>query len=313
MQSDFKGIRSAAVFGAGFIGKHLIKSLVNSGTRVYVYDRNDCPCDLSGVVNWVKSDFRSTESFAKFLTDVEVVYHLISSTFPGDEAKGFPCELKDNVVSILRLIDSSIKSGVRKFIFASSSSVYGVSEYSPLTEDSNCHPISFHGIHKTTIEQILMMKRQIGNFDARVLRISNAYGPGQNINGRQGFVAIAIKSLIDKNPLIVRDGASTVRDFIYISDITRALHLAGIVENAPPIMNIGSGIGNKLNDVIELLRQGSKLDLTILAKNLRPFDIPVSILDIKLARESIGFAPRVELAEGLFETLRYHQLMKQSE
>ncbi len=310
MHSDFKAIRSAAVFGAGFIGKHLIKRLINSGTQVHVYDRNDCPSDLSGVVNWVKSDFCSTESFSEFLSDVEVVYHLISSTVPGDAATGFPNELKDNVVSTLRLIDSSIISGVSKFIFASSSSVYGASGNLPLTETTTCRPISFHGIHKSTIEQILMMKREISSFDARILRISNAYGPGQNINGRQGFVAIAIKSLINKNPLVVRDGASTVRDFIHISDISRALHLAGIVENVPPILNIGSGIGSKLNDVIELLRQGSKMNLAISEESLRSFDIPVSILDIELAQKSIGFAPSIELAEGLFETLHHHQLLR---
>jgi UDP-glucose 4-epimerase len=292
------------VIGAGFIGKHLIQALSGLGCEVRVLDHNQCPQELSSNLVWINGDYRDQGALCRVLENADVVYHLVSSTVPGDLHIEVAQELHDNVVASLRLLDLCLEYGVRRLVFLSSASVYGIQNHTPIDENAVTWPISFHGVHKLAIEKYLWIARHQRGLDVRVLRLANPYGPGQNIYGRQGFIAIAIGNLIRGEPIILRDGASTIRDFIYIDDVIDAMVSAGLHDKLPFIVNIGSGEGYSLVDVALIIAETSGRKLILHDEPSRSTDIPVSILNCSLAQEYLGHNPKVTLRLGIKKTLK---------
>jgi UDP-glucose 4-epimerase len=293
------------VVGAGFIGKHLIQALIGLGCEVRVLDRNKCPPALSSNLVWINGDYRDQGALCRALENADVVYHLVSSTVPGDLHIEVAKELHDNVVGSLSLLDQCLEYGVRRLVFLSSASVYGIQSQTPIDENAATWPISFHGVHKLAIEKYLWIARHQRGLDVRVLRLANPYGPGQNIYGRQGFIAIAMGNLIRGEPVILRDGASTIRDFIFIDDVIDAIVSAGLRDELPFIMNIGSGEGYSLSDVALVIAEASGRRLILHDEPSRSTDIPVSILNCSLAQECLGLDPKVPLHLGIEKTLNH--------
>lgn len=293
----------AAVIGGGFIGRHLIRKLLGRGTRVRVLDRNDCPRGFAGKVDWVKADYHDDAALLHVLGGVDVAYHLVSSTVPGDQHVDVAQELHDNVIGSLRFAQSCIDQKVRRLVFASSASVYGVQEQFPIPETAATWPISAHGIHKLTIEKFLWLSHREQGLDVRIVRLANPYGPGQNLTGRQGFVAIAIGCLLRDEPLVVRD-QSVIRDFVYVEDVAEAMSLVGLAETAPKVLNVGAGQGASLAKALTMIETLSGRTVRLQPAPPRRLDIPVSVLDISLAHQQLGFSPAVDLRRGISHTLQ---------
>jgi UDP-glucose 4-epimerase len=297
------------VIGAGFIGKNLVYSCLLSGLRIRVLDRNVCPLDLLGKVEWIQGDYHASDMLKVVLKDVSVVYHLVSSTVPGDLDVGVAKELHDNVMGSLHLLESCIAAGVRRLVFASSASVYGEQNRLPVPESAPTNPISAHGVHKLCVEKFLLIAQRERGLDVRILRLANPYGPGQSLLGRQGFVAIVIGALKHGSKLTLRDDGSIVRDFVYIKDIADAMLQCGVRNDLPPVMNLGAGQGQSLMHVLQLIETlvGRRCEVTHATS--RGVDIPFSVLDISLVQSAIGFQPSTRLEEGLRQTLRSHGLL----
>lgn len=301
--------KRVTVCGAGFIGSHLVQEALAEGLEVSVLDHKPCPPALQRRVNWVCGEFTDRQVLARALEGAGIAYHLVSTTVPGDDHVEVIKELSDNIFGTIRFIETCAACRVQRIVFVSSASVYGQQETTPIPETAQTDPISSHGIHKLTIEKYLLLHRFNHDSDVRIIRLSNPYGPGQNLHGRQGFIAIAIGNVIDDQPILLRDAGSPIRDFIYISDVARALIRVGTAEAAPPVMNIGTGVGFSLGHVIAELSRILGRPLTTTSGHLRHGDIPTSVLDVALARRSVGFVPSTTLSEGLERTLRHHGLI----
>ncbi len=298
--SDGKRI---ALIGAGFVGKHLVRSLLKTGHVLRILDRNPCPAEFVDKLDWMQGDFHDSAVLTNLLSGCEVVYHLVSSTVPGDLHVDVARELHENVVASLGVINACVNHGVRRLVFVSSASVYGIQDHFPVREDASTWPISAHGIHKLAVEKFLWLANWEYGLDVRIIRLANPYGPGQSITGRQGFVAIAIGCLLRGEKLTVRGGGSMVRDFIYIEDAVEALARAGVYDFQPPVLNIGAGKGYSLREVVDQVEHLTGLSLPVGDAPPRKIDIPVSVLDITLASKVLGFAPCTSLREGLARTL----------
>jgi UDP-glucose 4-epimerase len=293
-----------AVCGAGFIGKNLVQRLLVDGYSVNVLDHKAAPGDLSESTNWIKGDFRAAADVRRTLEGAEVAYHLVSTTVPGDDHVSLLQELADNISATTQFLSICGEMGVRRIVFVSSASVYGLQTAMPIPETAETNPISSHGIHKLTLEKYLLLHRFHQGTDVRILRLSNPYGPGQSLVGRQGFVAIAIGKMLAGEPLPVRGASSTIRDFIYIADVCDALVSAAVADAPPPVVNIGTGTGQTLAEVLAELGEHVGRPVATVGAPLRRTDIPESVLDIGLARRTFGFRPRVSMSEGLELTLR---------
>ena len=299
-------INRFAVCGSGFIGKGLVHQLISQGYMVNVLDRNICPDEFSEKTKWVTSEFADSENLKNTLDDAEVAYHLISSTVPGDDTVDPIKELSENIFSTLAFLEMCKKCNVKRVVFVSSSAVYGQQSIMPISESAETNPISSHGIQKLTIEKYLLLYQFLYGINIRIIRLSNPYGPGQDLSGRQGFIAIAIGQMIKNEPVLLRDSGRPIRDFIYIDDVSRSLALAGIVENAPSILNLGSGKGYSLKQVVEMLREITDNQVLTVSGKLRKADITESVLDVSLAQNELTFEPQFSIYDGLVRTLQYH-------
>ena len=306
-----KKIGNVLILGAGFIGKNLVRFFLNLNYQVKVLDNNPCPEEFSGRLIWEEGSFSNKILLQSLLTgEVDVVYHLISSTVPGsDTDQKIIQELYDNVFTTIEFLNICKSVNVKKIVFASSSSVYGLQDKFPIGESAPTNPISAHGIQKLALEKYFQLYSYLENFDICIVRISNPYGPGQKINGRQGFIAIAIGGLINNKELLVRDGGRAVRDFIYIDDLVEALYKIGLNAHVPMIINIGSGVPTSLNEVISTIEQNTGKKLKVINGEKRDVDIPKSVLDIALAIEELNFTPKINLSAGIEKTMKYHGLL----
>lgn len=295
-----------AVCGAGFIGKAVIRQLYALGHQIKVLDHNPCPEEFASKTTWFSGAFHDEALLMKCLDDVDVAFHLISSTVPGDEAIDSIKELSDNLFSAIRFLEMCRCCHVKRVVFISSSSVYGMQEVTPITESAATYPISSHGIQKLTIEKYLLLHQFLHGIEVRIVRLSNPYGPGQSLFGRQGFIALAIGHMLREEPILLRDCGCPVRDFIYIDDVSRALALAGVAEKLPSIFNLGSGVGYTIKQVVELLEEVSGQTVRTIPGAARKVDIPTSVLDVTLARLTLGFEATFSLREGIIKTLEYH-------
>ena len=297
--------KRALVLGAGFIGSNFIRYALGLGYHLTVLDHNDCPKEFEGQLVWVRGDLGDIDILQSVVGGAEIVFHFVSSTVPGD-ATDEGGELIQNVIQTLQLLKLCCRVKVGRIVFVSSSSVYGQQEELPISESASTNPISSHGIHKLTIEKYLQLYKYQNGLDCKILRLSNPYGPGQDINGRQGFIAIAIGKLLAGQPIEVRGDGTSVRDFVYIDDVVEALHLIATAEIEDTVINVGSGCGYTLNQIISIIERlvGKTIDISYI--DSRYVDIPKSILDVSRAREILGQGSKTSIEDGIANTLAYH-------
>ena len=301
--------KNFAICGSGFIGKNLIHYLTSQGYRVNVLDRNICPKEFLGKAQWTTGEFANSEALRKTLDGVDVAFHLISSSVPGDGAINLVEGLSDNILLTIKFLDMCKECDVKRVVFVSSSSVYGLQTQTPIAESATTNPISSHGIEKLALEKYFLLYKFLYGIDVRIIRLSNPYGPGQSLFGRQGFIAISIGRLLKDKPILLRDLGRPIRDFIYIDDVSKALTLAGTLEYGPSILNIGSSKGYSLAQVVALFEEILGQTIKVDQAELKKIDIPKSVLNVSLARDCIFFNTKVSMREGLIKTLQYHEML----
>lgn len=297
-----------AVLGAGFIGLNFIKHALKRKVTLNVLDHKIRPKFLNGDVSWFVGDLSDEQLVQTVINGSDVVFHFISSTVPGDELN-IALELQQNVFQTLQLMNLCVRAKVRRVVFISSASVYGLQTQLPITEMAATNPISAHGVHKLVIEKYLNLYNYLHGMDCKILRLSNPYGPGQSLGGRQGFVAIAIGRLLSGNDIVIRGDGSIIRDFVYIDDVCETLFNAGRIDSVETVFNVGNGQGYSLNQVVKTLEELMNRAIPITHVANRNIDIPESVFDVSLARRELGLTKSTSLKEGLAATLRFHELL----
>lgn len=297
--------KKVTILGAGFIGKHLIRAELNANSNVTVFDRNDCPPEFRNKLVWIKANFTDTVLLDGAISRNCVVYHLLGGTVPGDVIN-YEEELVQNVTHTLKLLEICRKNEVAKFLFLSSSAVYGLQNTIPISEESSTNPISSYGVYKLTIEKYIHLYRYNHGLNCNILRLSNPYGPGQKLYGRQGFIGLVIGKILKSEIINIRGDGGLIRDFIYIDDVINALLQISITETRGCIYNIGSGNGYSLNNIINEVKNLINFDVLIDYVQSRSMDIPLSILDnTKINNELFNFE-YTSLKNGLIKTLNYN-------
>lgn len=293
--------------GAGFIGTHLSDALLRAGHVVRIFDRPSTPVAerIAGHPRLQRSegDFLNGDELDAALDDMEVVYHLVSTTLPKSSNDNPEYDVETNLVTSVRLLESARRRGIRKLVFLSSGgTVYGVPEHVPIGEDHPCNPISSYGIVKLAIEKYLHLFRVLHGLDSCTIRLSNPFGEFQRIQSAQGAVGVFLARAIARQPLEIWGDGSVTRDYIYVSDVADAL--LKVLDYRGPVhtFNVGSGIGMSLNQIIAEIEQVLGQPVARVHKPARRFDVPTNVLDIGLAARELQWAPRISFAEGLKRT-----------
>lgn len=290
---------------AGFIGKNLSLRLIRDGYFVRCFDRTGTDMDIlsadnSEAVFGEFSDFSDEDKAGGYLKDIDVVYHLISTTCPTNSNLNIADEFDKNVLGTIRLLDACVKNSVSRVVFLSSGgTVYGREHDGILSEKDLNYPISSYGIQKLTIEKLMYLYHEMYGLDYRVVRLSNPYGPYQRPNGVQGVVStFTWKALHDETISVYGDG-SVVRDYIYIDDAVEGILKIASDDAKYRLYNLGSGVGTNVNEVIDTIGQVTSRHLNVEYLASRKVDVPVNILNVERFRAEFGPCAEVGLREGI--------------
>ncbi len=286
--------------GCGFIGSHVVDSLVNAGLKVRVLDRvPERFRPLHGDVEYVYADFRDKTSILDALTDIDVVMHLVNASVPATAALDPQADVCDNLVPTVFLLESMRKLNVNKLIYLSSGgTVYGIPETVPTKESEPLLPVCSYGIVKVAIEHYIRLYTREHGIAATILRPSNAYGPRQGHRGIQGVVGTFLHHAMNDEPIRVWGDGSVIRDYLYVEDLAD-LCLRCATSQTTGVFNAGCGEGLMINDVIDQIGTATGKKLRVFYSEGRIHDVPVSVLDITSARQAFGWAPRTDFASGI--------------
>lgn len=288
------------VFGGnGFIGSHLVEALVAEGARVRVLTRSGCKHSqpLHGV-DYRYADFADSVSVAESLVDIDIVVHLISTTVPATANLDPLADIHGNLLPTVRMLQQMRDLGISRLVFLSSGgTVYGDAKSVPIPEDHERNPLSSYGIVKVAIENYIAMFSAQHGLKSLVLRVSNPYGPRQGHLGIQGVIPTFFQRIIASDEIHLYGDGSTVRDYIYISDLVSFI-IQSIKKDLAGVYNVGSGQGVSLRDVLSLIEEVSGLSANVKHLPPRGFDVKKVVLDISKACEALDWAPTVTLREG---------------
>ena len=300
--------------GAGFIGSELVCQLAAGGSSVVAIDnlvngKRENLADLSGRVSLVEDDIRNVTAYAPVLRDAEVVYHL--ACLGVRHSVHSPVENHDvNATGTLRLLEASRVAGVPKFVYVSSSEVYGTAQRVPMTEDHPTFPCTVYGGSKLAGEAYTRAFHRTYGYPTVVVRPFNTYGPRSHHEGDSGEVIpkFLLRCLAGKPMIVFGDGTQT-RDFTYVSDSARGIILAGTADAAVGrTINLGSGFELTINDLAKTVAHiAQRADAVVQYEEPRPGDVLRLYADMSQARSLLGYEVRVSLEDGLRQLLSWYR------
>lgn len=228
---------------------------------------------------------------------IDTVVHLVSTLIPGSTYEDFINEYQNMIFPSIRLMEFCARNQVKFVYFSSGGTVYGNrNEMKPFVEKDEQRPISYYGWSKQMMENSILFKNRTEKLKYLILRPSNPYGHGQNIHGKQGVVAVAIGRILQDNPVDVWGDGSAIRDYIYIDDLAKIFFqlIDKGVENVA--VNLGSGRGYSVNDVLAFLKIIPGKDFKINYVDARPVDVSNVVLDTSqmLSYVDIEMTPMME-------------------
>jgi len=299
---------------AGFIGSRLSRRLLDDGCRVTGIDcltgfydrrikrRNLAPLLDRKAFRWIQEDLNDLP-LKRILKGVDAVFHLAAQAGVRDSwGRNFDVYIHHNIRATQKLLEAAKDVPLRKFVYASSSSVYGLTPDMPFREDSPLQPLSPYGVSKLAAENLAFLYHKSYGVPAVSLRFFTVYGPGQRPDMAFHKFLKAIHE--DREITIFGDGKQT-RDFTYVEDILTA-NLAALARGrAGQTYNIGGGHRERLDRIFALLEKVCRKPVRLSFAEAQKGDVLHTSADISKAERELGFQPRTGLAEGLSEEWDY--------
>ncbi len=298
--------------GAGFIGSHIVEKLVSMGEKVRILDNLSfgTTANLNGLeakFELISGDLLDPAAVAKAMEGVEVVLHqaaLRSVPFSVDNPT---LVNRVNVEGMLNVLTAARDAGVKRVVYASSSSVYGKGAMLPKSEHDTPGPISPYAVSKLAGEYYAKVFTELYGLETIGLRYFNVYGPRQDPKSQYAAVIPRfIQWALQGEPLEVHGDGLQSRDFTYIDNVVHAnLQAAHSKLGAGEVFNVGEGKTHTLLEVVDLLEEiiGTKLQLLHMAA--RAGDVRYTRAEISESQRCLGYRPQVSFEEGLARTVEY--------
>lgn len=289
--------------GAGFLGAALAHRLVRDGHRVQVLDDLSAgdPARLPREVHLTRGDVRDVPRLWTLLRDVECVYHLAARVFVAESVL-YPREYNDvNVGGTVSTMEAMRDAGVKRVVFSSSGAVYGDQAHQPVHEELEPDPDSPYAVSKLAAEHYVRTIGRLWGIETVILRVFNAYGPGQFAPVyRAPVIPALMKQALRGSSLVIFGDGTQTRDFVYVDDVVDALVAAATAESVDrAIINVGSGREISLNDLAQRIGLVTDRPVHPLYSQAKSGGVPRLVADLTLAQKKLGFRPRVSLEEGL--------------
>jgi nucleoside-diphosphate-sugar epimerase len=296
--------------GAGFIGSSLARALVARGYEVRVLDnlssgKRENLADLQAQLEWIEGDILDSATLGRAAEGVEVIFHQAAiPSVPRSLAAPVPSH-EANASGTLRVLEAARALGVRRVVYAGSSSAYGDTPVLPKVETMPTAPLSPYAVSKLTGELYCQMYARTMGVETVVLRYFNVFGPRQDPASQYAAVLprFITAALAGREPVIFGDGKQS-RDFCYIDNVVEANILAAHAPSAVGrVFNIACGGATDLNGVLAQLGELLGRPVTARYEAGRSGDVKHSLADIGQAGTHLGYRPQVLFAEGLRRTV----------
>ncbi len=295
---------------AGFIASHLCRRLLKEGFKVVgidsftdfypkrIKEKNIKPLRKDENFEFITGDLNDLD-LKKILKKTDYVFHHAAQAGVRKSwGDNFSVYLKNNIEATQKLLEVAKNLNLKKFIYASSSSVYGNCPDLPMSETSPLHPFSPYGVTKLAAENLCLLYCKNYGVPSISLRFFTVYGPGQrpDMAFHKFFKAMAK----DKQIPVYGDGNQT-RDFTYIDDVIDANFASLKKGKVGEIYNIGGGTRKKLKDIFPLLENICQKQVRLVRKEKQKGDVPHTFANIEKARKDLNYSPQIKLRDGLKE------------
>jgi len=298
--------------GAGFIGSNLAAELLKRGHQVRVLDNfstgnRENLQSLDGSVEIIEGDLRSYHIVRAAVEGMDFILH--QGALPSvPRSIADPVTTNEvNVTGTLNILHAALDAGVKRVVFASSSSIYGDSPTLPKKEEMTPNPLSPYAVSKLAGEKYCQVFARIYGLHTVALRYFNVFGPRQNPDSQYSAVIPKfIKAMLNgQSPTIYGDGEQS-RDFTYIANVVEANILATEVDCPPGVvMNCAAHQRITLNQLVEILNKILNTDIRPQYTDPRPGDVKHSFADINKIKENLGYEPQILFEEGLLRTVEW--------
>ena len=298
--------------GAGFIGSHIVHRLQREGAKVRVVDnlstgKKERLRDIDSSIELIEDDLTDRRVCDRAVQDVEYVLH--QAAVPSVQRSiQDPLETnRANVIGTLNLLESCRQHGVRRLVYAASSSAYGDTQVLPKKEDMAPNPLSPYALQKFIGERYCKLYNDLYGLETVSLRYFNVFGPSQDPWSEYSAVIPKFATrLQSRQPLVVFGDGEQSRDFTYVDNVVEANILAIKAQRtAGAVINVGCGESLTLNRLIRFLEEILHVQAVVDYEPPRRGDVRHSLADISLARDVLGYQPKVTLVEGLRRTVEF--------
>ncbi len=310
---DFPFRKALVTGGAGFIGSHLVESLVKLGVETisvddYFAGKPENLEHLKGYQNFheVKCDVTDFAGLEKLFPGVEVVFHQAASkkTICLNNPRR---DLQINAEGTFNLLELAVKHKVRKFVHASTGSVYGEAQYFPQDEEHPLVPTSYYGVSKLAGEKYVRAFDHLYGLDTSVLRYFHVYGPRQESSEVGGVVSIFVRSMLQGQPITIFGDGTQQRSFTAVEDVVKANLLAATSKKSrAQAYNCASGIKVTISELAQMVADDLGIkNQKIEYKDWMPGDIKVFEIDNMKIRRDLGIEFVTDFRAGLKRTIEW--------
>jgi UDP-glucose 4-epimerase len=300
--------------GAGFIGSHIVEELAQQKHEVVILD-NLFSGKVENIqrflkkkhVTFVQGSITDLPVLKKIFEGADGIFHQGAiASVPRSIANPLATN-EANVTGTLNVLIAARDCGVRKVLFASSSSVYGNTPTLPKREDMTPNPLSPYAVSKLSGEHYLKVFSEVYGFETLSLRYFNVFGPRQDPQSEYAAVIprFITKILRHESPTIYGDGGQT-RDFTYVKDVVQA-NIRAMENDATGVFNVAYCKRIDLNELASLIMEITGITVPLVYEPPRTGDVRDSLADIRRAQEAFGYAPEYTVKTGLMETIAWYQ------
>ena len=295
--------------GAGFIGSHINKFLLDSGHQVKVIDNlsTGSTDNIDPRAEFEQVDLSDQKATENSIRGFDVVIHLANSIIVPESVEKPVDYAENNVVNTVKLLEAMNNTGVKKIIFSSSATVYGETDKLPLVEDSPAGiQTNQYGASKVAMEAFISVYHKLYNFDVIHLRYFNPFGPNENHKPETHAIPNFIRATLKKEPIPLYWKGEQIRDFIYVEDLAEA-HVAVLNLSGHHIFNVGTETGTKIIDTVKKIFEIVGYEVEIRDLGQRLGDTQATYASSKKLMSETSWRPKTSFEDGLRKTIEYYK------
>lgn len=300
--------------GAGFIGSNIADALIAAKHKVVVLDNlsSGKKSNVNSKVKFYWSDITDKKAvddiFKKEMLDA--VIHNAAQIDVRKSVEDPAYDAGVNILGSLNVLDACVKNNVKKIIFASSGgTIYGECKTKAPDENAFPNPLSPYGIAKYSVENYIRFFSAIHGLKYTILRYANVYGPRQDPKGEAGVVAIFTGKMLNGEPVTVYGDGKQMRDYVYVADVVNA-NLKALSKGDNMTINIGTQKTTSVNELVKLMSAAANYSQKAVYKPARDGELFKSFLNNAKAKKDLGWRPKVNMKDGIKETIKYFKKLK---